>query len=44
MHVTDQIAEINRDERSSFPISAHDEVLARLCRRQIVVGDGVLTD
>lgn len=41
--VMDLIAEINRDEGTTFLISTHDEKIAGLCRRQIVVGDGVVT-
>lgn len=43
MQVMDLIAEINRDEGTTFLISTHDEKIASLCRRQIVVGDGVVT-
>ena len=41
--VMELIAEINRDEGTTFLISTHDEKIASLCRRQIVVGDGVVT-
>lgn len=41
--VMDLIAEINRDEGTTFLISTHDEKIAGLCRRQIVVGDGLVT-
>jgi lipoprotein-releasing system ATP-binding protein len=41
--VMDLIADINRDEGTTFMISTHDEKIAALCRRQIVVGDGVVT-
>jgi lipoprotein-releasing system ATP-binding protein len=41
--VMDLIAEINRDEGTTFLISTHDEKIAALCRRQIVVGDGRVT-
>jgi lipoprotein-releasing system ATP-binding protein len=41
--VMDLIAQINRDEGTTFLISTHDEKIAGLCRRQIVVGDGVVT-
>ncbi|TGD41538.1 ABC transporter ATP-binding protein [Pseudotabrizicola sediminis] len=41
--VMDLIAEINRDEGTTFLISTHDEKIAGLCRRKIVVGDGVVT-
>jgi lipoprotein-releasing system ATP-binding protein len=43
MQVMDLIAQINRDEGTTFLISTHDEKIAGLCRRQIVVGDGVVT-
>jgi len=43
MQVMDLIAEINHDEGTTFLISTHDEKIASLCRRQIVVGDGVVT-
>jgi lipoprotein-releasing system ATP-binding protein len=38
------IAQINRDEGTAFLISTHDERIAGLCRRRIIVGDGVVTD
>jgi lipoprotein-releasing system ATP-binding protein len=41
--VMDLIAEINRDEGTTFLISTHDEKIAALCQRQIIVGDGVVT-
>jgi lipoprotein-releasing system ATP-binding protein len=41
--VMDLIAEINRDEGTTFLISTHDEKIAALCQRQIVVGDGLVT-
>jgi len=43
LQVMDLIAEINRDEGTTFLISTHDEKIAGLCRRQIVVGDGIVT-
>ncbi len=43
MQVMDLIGEINRDEGTTFLISTHDEKIAATCRRQIVVGDGVVT-
>lgn len=43
MQVMDLIAEINREEGTTFLISTHDENIAGLCRRQIVVGDGLVT-
>jgi lipoprotein-releasing system ATP-binding protein len=41
--VMDLIGQINRDEGTTFLISTHDEKIAGLCRRQIVVGDGMVT-
>ena len=41
--VMDLIGLINRDEGTTFLISTHDEKIAATCRRQIVVGDGVVT-
>lgn len=41
--VMDLIAEINREEDTTFLISTHDEKIAARCRRQIVVGDGLVT-
>jgi lipoprotein-releasing system ATP-binding protein len=41
--VMDLIAEINREEGTTFLISTHDEKIAGLCRRRIVVGDGLVT-
>lgn len=43
MQVMELIAEINRDQGTTFLISTHDEKIASLCRRQIVVGDGLVT-
>lgn len=43
MQVMELIAQINRDEGTTFLISTHDEKIASLCRRQIVVGDGLVT-
>jgi len=43
MQVMDLIAQINREEGTTFLISTHDEKIADLCQRQIVVGDGVVT-
>ena len=37
------IGEINREEGTTFLISTHDEKIAALCRRQIVVADGLVT-
>jgi lipoprotein-releasing system ATP-binding protein len=42
--VMDLIAQINRDEGTTFLISTHDEKIAALCRRRILVGDGRVTD
>jgi lipoprotein-releasing system ATP-binding protein len=41
--VMELIAEINRDEGTTFLISTHDEKIAALCRRQIMVADGQVT-
>lgn len=41
--VMDLIVEINREEGTAFLISTHDENIAALCRRKIVVGDGLVT-
>jgi lipoprotein-releasing system ATP-binding protein len=41
--VMDLIAEINREEGTTFLISTHDESIAALCQRRIVVGEGVVT-
>jgi lipoprotein-releasing system ATP-binding protein len=43
MQVMDLIGQINREEGTTFLISTHDEKIAASCRRQIVVGDGVVT-
>jgi lipoprotein-releasing system ATP-binding protein len=43
MKVMALIAEINEEEGTTFLISPHDEKIAGLCRRQIVVGDGVVS-
>jgi lipoprotein-releasing system ATP-binding protein len=43
MQVMDLIAEINREEGTTFLISTHDEKIAALCRRQIVVADGLVS-
>ena len=43
MQVMELIAQINREEGTTFLISTHDEKIANLCRRQLMVGDGVLT-
>lgn len=37
------IAQINRDEGTTFLISTHDEKIAATCRREIVVGQGKVT-
>lgn len=42
MQVMELIAQINREEGTTFLISTHDDKIASLCRRQIVVGDGVV--
>lgn len=41
--VMDLIAEINRDEGTTFLISTHDAKIAALCARQISIHDGVAT-
>jgi lipoprotein-releasing system ATP-binding protein len=38
--VMDLIGEINRNEKTTFLISTHDEKIAKTCRRQIHVVDG----
>jgi lipoprotein-releasing system ATP-binding protein len=38
------IAQINRDEGTTFLISTHDERIAGLCRRRITVADGMVAD
>ncbi len=43
VQVMDLIGQINRDEGTTFLISTHDEKIAATCRRQIVVGDGVVS-
>ena len=43
IQVMDLIGEINRDEGTTFLISTHDEKIAATCRRQIVVGEGMLS-
>jgi lipoprotein-releasing system ATP-binding protein len=42
MQVMELIGQINREEGTTFLISTHDEKIAGLCRRQLVVEDGVL--
>ena len=43
LQVMELIAQLNRDEGTTFLISTHDEKIAATCKRQIVVGDGVVT-
>ena len=43
VQVMDLIGQINREEGTTFLISTHDEKIAATCKRQIVVGDGVVT-
>ncbi len=43
LQVMKLIGEINREEGTTFLISTHDEKIAGACRRQIIVGDGVVT-
>lgn len=37
------IQQINRDDGTTFLISTHDEKVAAMCRRQILVGEGKVT-
>lgn len=41
--VMELIAQINHEEGTTFLISTHDEKIAKLCERQIVVRDGLVT-
>lgn len=41
--VMELIGQINREEGTTFLISTHDEKIAGLCRRQLVVGEGLVT-
>lgn len=41
--VMDLIARINVEQGTTFLISTHDDKIAALCRRQIVVGNGLVT-
>lgn len=43
MQVMDLIGQINREEGTTFLISTHDEKIASLCSRKIVVGDGLVS-
>ncbi|MEZ5789856.1 MAG: ABC transporter ATP-binding protein [Nitratireductor sp.] len=43
MQVMDLIGRINREQGTTFLISTHDEKIASLCRRQIVVGNGLVS-
>jgi lipoprotein-releasing system ATP-binding protein len=43
LQVMDLIGEITREDGTTFRISTHDETIAAQCRRQIVVGDGLVT-
>ncbi|ARE85210.1 lipoprotein-releasing system ATP-binding protein LolD [Roseovarius mucosus] len=43
MQVMELITQINQEEGTTFLISTHDDKIASLCRRQIVVGDGMVT-
>ncbi len=43
MQVMELIGQINREEGTTFLISTHDEKIAGLCRRQIIVADGQVT-
>ena len=37
------IAQINAEEGTTFLISTHDDTIAGLCRRRVLVKDGVVT-
>lgn len=41
--VMELIGQINCEEGTTFLISTHDEKIAGLCRRQLVVGEGLVT-
>ena len=41
--VMDLIAQINKDEGTTFLISTHDEKIADLCHRKVMVADGQVT-
>jgi lipoprotein-releasing system ATP-binding protein len=43
MQVMDLIAQINKDEGTTFLISTHDEKIAALCHRKVLVADGLVT-
>jgi lipoprotein-releasing system ATP-binding protein len=43
MQAMDLMAEINREEGTTFLISTHDDKIAARCRRQIMVGEGQVT-
>lgn len=43
MQVMALIAQINAEEGTTFLISTHDDTIAGLCRRRILVKDGVVT-
>ena len=43
MQVMKLIGQVNSEEGTTFLISTHDEKIASLCRRQIIVRDGVVT-
>jgi lipoprotein-releasing system ATP-binding protein len=43
MQVMELIAQINREEGTTFLISTHDEKIASLCARQVMVADGQVT-
>ncbi|AWZ21307.1 ABC transporter, ATP-binding protein [Roseovarius sp. TM1035] len=43
MQVMELITQINQEEGTTFLISTHDDKIASLCRRKIVVGDGQVT-
>jgi lipoprotein-releasing system ATP-binding protein len=43
MQVMALIAQINAEEGTTFLISTHDDTIAGLCRRRVLVKDGVVT-
>lgn len=42
--VMELLAEINREEGTTFLISTHDEKIAACCRRKVLVADGLVSD
>jgi lipoprotein-releasing system ATP-binding protein len=43
VQVMEMMGQINLDEGTTFLISSRDEKIAATCRRQTVMGDGVVT-